>query len=100
MFLTAVFSFSSSEVLLLLCPQPELTVENLPTFLSLGKALLLLFVGEEEDEIGERQNKALVGELRKVVELGGQRMEKYLPCWIHLYDNHLVQHVLSNTPSL
>lgn len=68
----------------LLHPVPELTVENLPTFLSLGKALLLLFVGEEEDEIGERQNKALVGELRKVVELGGQRMEKYLPCWIHL----------------
>ncbi|KAI4831341.1 hypothetical protein KUCAC02_000888 [Chaenocephalus aceratus] len=38
----------------LLHPLPELTVENLPSFLSLGKALLLLFVGEEEDAIGGR----------------------------------------------
>uniref|UniRef100_A0A3B5R6P8 Thioredoxin domain containing 16 n=1 Tax=Xiphophorus maculatus TaxID=8083 RepID=A0A3B5R6P8_XIPMA len=43
---------------------PELTVENLPSFLSLGKALLLLFVGEEEDEIGQRQNQALVDQMR------------------------------------
>lgn len=68
----------------LLQPVPELTVANLPTFLSLGKALLLLFVGEEEDEIGQKQNKALVGELRKMAEIGGPKMEKYLPCWIHL----------------
>ncbi|KAK5847690.1 hypothetical protein PBY51_016798 [Eleginops maclovinus] len=65
-------------------PLPELTVENLPSFLSLGKALLLLFVGEEEDEIGRRQNQALVEEMRGVVELGGGRMEQYLACWIHL----------------
>uniref|UniRef100_M4AL88 Thioredoxin domain containing 16 n=1 Tax=Xiphophorus maculatus TaxID=8083 RepID=M4AL88_XIPMA len=57
---------------------PELTVENLPSFLSLGKALLLLFVGEEEDEIGQRQNQALVDQMR------GVRTERYLPCWIHL----------------
>lgn len=63
---------------------PELTVANLPTFLSLGKTLLLLFVGEEEDEIGQRQNKALVRELKKVAEMSGPQMEKYLPCWIHL----------------
>uniref|UniRef100_A0A3P8TK29 Thioredoxin domain containing 16 n=1 Tax=Amphiprion percula TaxID=161767 RepID=A0A3P8TK29_AMPPE len=63
---------------------PELTVENLPSFLSLGKALLILFVGEEEDEIGQRQNQALVEEMRGVLELGGRRMEEYLPCWIHL----------------
>ncbi|KAM6893500.1 thioredoxin domain-containing protein 16 [Xenentodon cancila] len=69
---------------LLLNPMPELTVENLPSFLSLGKALLLLFVGEEEDEIGWRQNQALVDEMRRVVELGGKRMERYLACWIHL----------------
>ncbi|CAJ1087009.1 thioredoxin domain-containing protein 16 isoform X1 [Xyrichtys novacula] len=68
----------------LLHPLPELTVENLPSFLSLGKALLLLFVGEEEDEIGLRQNQALVEEMRGVVELGGGRMERYLACWIHL----------------
>ncbi|XP_044044135.1 thioredoxin domain-containing protein 16 isoform X1 [Siniperca chuatsi] len=68
----------------LLHPLPELTVENLPSFLSLGKALLLLFVGEEEDEIGRRQNLVLVEEMRGVVELGGGRMERYLACWIHL----------------
>ncbi|XP_022602210.1 thioredoxin domain-containing protein 16 [Seriola dumerili] len=81
---------SSAEELLthintaLLHPVPELTVGNLPSFLSLGKALLLLFVGEEEDEIGRRQNQALVGEMRRVVELGEGRMERYLACWIHL----------------
>ncbi|KAK7893400.1 hypothetical protein WMY93_022552 [Mugilogobius chulae] len=68
----------------LLQPVPELTVTNLPTFLSLGRALLLLFVGEEEDEIGQKQNKALVDELKRVVVMGGTQMEKYLPCWIHL----------------
>ncbi|XP_036947114.1 thioredoxin domain-containing protein 16 isoform X3 [Acanthopagrus latus] len=68
----------------LLHPLPELTVENLPSFLSLGKALLLLFVGEEEDEIGRRQNQALVEEMRGVVESGRGRMERYLACWIHL----------------
>ncbi|XP_049918948.1 thioredoxin domain-containing protein 16 isoform X2 [Epinephelus moara] len=68
----------------LLHPLPELTVENLPSFLSLGKALLLLFVGEEEDEIGQRQNQALVEEMRGVVALGGGKMERYLACWIHL----------------
>ncbi|XP_074520327.1 thioredoxin domain-containing protein 16 [Halichoeres trimaculatus] len=68
----------------LLHPLPELTVENLPAFLSLGKALLLLFVGEEEDEIGRRQNQALVEEMRGVLELGAGRMEPYLACWIHL----------------
>uniref|UniRef100_A0A3Q3EH36 Thioredoxin domain containing 16 n=1 Tax=Kryptolebias marmoratus TaxID=37003 RepID=A0A3Q3EH36_KRYMA len=57
---------------------PELTVENLPSFLSLGKALLLLFVGEEDDEFGRRQSQALVEELR------GVRTERYLTCWIHL----------------
>ncbi|XP_062237025.1 thioredoxin domain-containing protein 16 [Platichthys flesus] len=68
----------------LLHPMPELTVDNLPSFFCLGKALLLLFVGEEEDEIGQRQNQALVEEMGKVVELGDGRMERYLACWIHL----------------
>ncbi|XP_030602993.1 thioredoxin domain-containing protein 16 isoform X2 [Archocentrus centrarchus] len=81
---------SSAEELLthinaaLLHPMPELTVENLPSFLSLGKALLLLFVGEEEDKVGWRQNQALVEEMRTVVVLGGEKMERYLACWIHL----------------
>lgn len=66
-------------------PQPELTVENLPSFLLLGKALLLLFVGEEEDKIGRRQNQALVKEMRTLVESEGETMERYLACWIHLY---------------
>ncbi|XP_037552257.1 thioredoxin domain-containing protein 16 [Nematolebias whitei] len=62
----------------LIHPVPELTVENLPAFLSLGKALLLLFVGEEEDEFGRRQSQALVEELEGVTS------ERYLACWLHL----------------
>lgn len=65
-------------------------MENLPSFLSLGKALLLLFVGKEEDEIGRRQNQALVEEMGRVVEVGGARMEPYLSCWIHLYVHGLL----------
>lgn len=65
--------------------QPELTVENLPSFLSLGKAHLLLFVGEEEDDIGLRQNQALVEEMKGVVKSGWRKMERYLASWIHLY---------------
>lgn len=65
--------------------QPELTVENLPSFLSLGKALLLLFVGEEEDAIGLRQNQALLKEMKSVVQSGWRNMERYLASWIHLY---------------
>ncbi|XP_041821938.1 thioredoxin domain-containing protein 16 [Chelmon rostratus] len=68
----------------LLQPMPELTVENLPSFLSLGKALLLLFVGEEEDEIGRRQNQVLVEEMKGVEKMGAGWTERYLPCWIHL----------------
>ncbi|KAJ0009289.1 hypothetical protein NQD34_000991 [Periophthalmus magnuspinnatus] len=68
----------------LLQPVPELTVASLPALLSRGRTLLLLFVGEEEDEIGRRQNEALVGELERVVEMGGAEMEKYSACYIHL----------------
>nr|XP_057941808.1 thioredoxin domain-containing protein 16-like isoform X3 [Doryrhamphus excisus] len=68
----------------LLHPLPEVTVENLPALLGRGKALLLLFVGEDEDEAGRRQNTALLGEMRKALESGGRRMERYLACWIHL----------------
>lgn len=58
-------------------------MENLPSFLSLEKALLLLFVGEEEEDGG--QNQKLLEEMKGVVELGHRRMERYLPSWIHLY---------------
>lgn len=60
-------------------------MENLPSFLSLGKALLLLFVGEEEDAIGLRQNQALLKEMKSVVQSGWRNMERYLASWIHLY---------------
>lgn len=60
-------------------------MENLPSFLSMGKALLLLFVGEEEDDIGRRQNQALVEEMKGLVESGWRTMERYLASWIHLY---------------
>lgn len=59
-------------------------MENLPSFLSLGKALLLLFVGEEEDAIGLRQNQALLKEMKSVVQSGWRNMERYLASWIHL----------------
>lgn len=68
----------------LLHPMPELTVENLPSFLSLGKALLMLFVGEEEDAAGFSQNQALLREMKTVVELGRSSMDQYLASWVHL----------------
>ncbi|XP_051915164.1 thioredoxin domain-containing protein 16 isoform X2 [Hippocampus zosterae] len=87
---TALSQFTSADELVshvdaaLLHPLPELTVENLPSLLSLGKALLLLFVGEEEDELGLRQNTLLLEEMKRLPESGGDRMEPYLTCWIHL----------------
>ncbi|XP_019716395.1 thioredoxin domain-containing protein 16 [Hippocampus comes] len=87
---SALSQFTSADELVshvdaaLLHPLPELTVENLPSFLSLGKALLLLFVGEEEDELGLRQNTLLLEEMKRLLESGGERMEPYLTCWIHL----------------
>ncbi|CAG6016151.1 unnamed protein product [Menidia menidia] len=68
----------------LLPPVPELTVDSLPSIFSLGKALLLLFLGEEEDEPGRRQNRALLQEMGGLLELGGPHLEHLLPCWIHL----------------
>ncbi|KAM9820664.1 thioredoxin domain-containing protein 16 [Neosynchiropus ocellatus] len=65
-------------------PMPEVTVESLPSFLEEDKALLLLFVGDEEDDVGRRQNTALVGEMRRVVESGEERMQGYAAGWIHL----------------
>lgn len=59
-------------------------MENLPSFLSLGKALLMLFVGEEEDAAGFSQNRALLREMKTVVELGRSSMGQYLASWVHL----------------
>ncbi|XP_056157101.1 thioredoxin domain-containing protein 16 [Lampris incognitus] len=80
---------SSSEELLthlhtaLLHTLPELTVENLPSYLSLEKPLLLLFVGEEEDERVRRENEAAIQEMRGVLESREREVESYLACWIH-----------------
>lgn len=62
--------------------QPELTVENLPVYLDLRKPLLLLFLGDEMDEEGEKQNEGVRAELRSLQGTG--RLDPYLPCWIHL----------------
>lgn len=59
-------------------------MENLPSFLSLGKALLILFVEEEEGGTERRENEAVLEEMRRAVEMGGDGMERYLACWIHL----------------
>lgn len=59
-------------------------MENLPSFLSLGKALLMLFVGEEEDAAGFSQNQALLREMKTVVELERSSMDQYLASWVHL----------------
>ncbi|MBN3298842.1 TXD16 protein, partial [Amia calva] len=56
---------------------PELTVENLPSYLELGKPLLLLFVQDENGESGEA-----IQELRGL--LGRGLPDSYLLCWIHL----------------
>ncbi|XP_062303219.1 thioredoxin domain-containing protein 16 isoform X1 [Osmerus eperlanus] len=66
----------------LLEPFPELTVENLPPYLALGRPLLLLFVGEEEDEQGRRESEGALEEMRALLETG--RLAPYLPAWIHL----------------
>ncbi|CAL8309083.1 unnamed protein product [Merluccius merluccius] len=77
----------------LLQEMPELTVENLPSYLGLGRPLLLLFVGEEdeEDEWGRRETRAALQEVRAAAQRGreGERggdggADRYLPCWIHL----------------
>lgn len=63
--------------------QPELTVENLPPYLALGRPLLLLFVGEEEDEQGRRESAGALEEMRALLETG--QLASHLPAWIHLY---------------
>ena len=70
--------------------QPELTVANLPSYLALGRPLLLLFVGseeeeEEDDEWARRETQAVLREVRAAAGGGGEGgAEGYLPCWIHL----------------
>ncbi|XP_072545094.1 thioredoxin domain-containing protein 16 [Salminus brasiliensis] len=57
---------------------PELTVENLPGFLELGKPLLMLFVGAEESSEATQS----LEELKKAQSAG--QLDTSLPCWIHL----------------
>uniref|UniRef100_A0A8C1IX90 Thioredoxin domain containing 16 n=1 Tax=Cyprinus carpio TaxID=7962 RepID=A0A8C1IX90_CYPCA len=57
---------------------PELTVENLPWYLELGKPLLLLFIGKE-DSTGS--TKALA-EIKHPLSSG--QLDSFLSCWIHL----------------
>ncbi|XP_028321761.1 thioredoxin domain-containing protein 16 isoform X2 [Gouania willdenowi] len=65
-------------------PLPEVTVESLPLLLSQGKAFLMLFLGEDEDAVGQKQNELLLEEMLALVERGAEKMEPYLSCWIHL----------------
>ncbi|XP_076833848.1 thioredoxin domain-containing protein 16 isoform X4 [Brachyhypopomus gauderio] len=57
---------------------PELTVDNLPWYLELGKPLLLLFIGGGESP----QMAQPLEEMREVQSAG--RVDHVLPCWIHL----------------
>ncbi|XP_052009390.1 LOW QUALITY PROTEIN: thioredoxin domain-containing protein 16 [Xyrauchen texanus] len=57
---------------------PELTVENLPWYLGLGKPLLILFIGKED---GTDNAKSLT-EIRNLLSSG--QLNSFLPCWIHL----------------
>ncbi|XP_052437236.1 thioredoxin domain-containing protein 16 isoform X1 [Carassius gibelio] len=57
---------------------PELTVENLPWYLELGKPLLLLFIGKEDST---ESTKALA-EIKRPLSSG--QLDSFLPCWIHL----------------
>lgn len=58
--------------------KPELTVENLPWYLELGKPLLLLFIGKE-DSTGS--TKALA-EIKHPLSSG--QLDSFLSCWIRL----------------
>lgn len=63
-------------------PFPELTVQSLPSYLELAKPLLLLFVGEEEDERERRETEGVMEEMRALLEAG--QLAPYLPAWVHL----------------
>lgn len=60
----------------MLDPFPELTVENLPWYLELGKPLLLLFVGKEDG------TETSLTEMKHLLSSG--QLRSFLPCWIHL----------------
>ncbi|KAL4656246.1 thioredoxin domain-containing protein 16 isoform X1 [Arapaima gigas] len=63
---------------------PEVTVENLPQYLELGKPLLLLFLGPagDEEQIYSLEHPDARGELRRLAATSS--LDSYLPCWIHL----------------
>ncbi|XP_016347887.1 thioredoxin domain-containing protein 16 isoform X1 [Sinocyclocheilus anshuiensis] len=57
---------------------PELTVENLPWYLELGKPLLLLFIGKEDST----ESMKALAEIKQLLSSG--QLDSFLPCWIHL----------------
>ncbi|XP_077095218.1 thioredoxin domain-containing protein 16 isoform X1 [Siphateles boraxobius] len=57
---------------------PELTVENLPWYLELGKPLLLLFIGKEDST----ESTKSLAEIKHQLSFG--QLDSFLPCWIHL----------------
>ncbi|KAK9959570.1 hypothetical protein ABG768_009686 [Culter alburnus] len=57
---------------------PELTVENLPWYLELGKPLLLLFIGKEDST----ESTKSLAEIKRPLSSG--QLDSFLPCWIHL----------------
>ncbi|XP_073725326.1 thioredoxin domain-containing protein 16 [Misgurnus anguillicaudatus] len=59
-------------------PFPELTVENLPWHLQLGKPLLLLFVGKYRNT----ESTTSLAEMKHLLSSG--QLHSFLPCWIHL----------------
>lgn len=58
--------------------KPELTVENLPWYLELGKPLLLLFIGKEDST----ESTKSLAEIKHPLSSG--QLDSFLPCWIHL----------------
>ncbi|KAG7267955.1 hypothetical protein CRUP_038085, partial [Coryphaenoides rupestris] len=87
--------------------QPELTVSLLPSYLALGRPLLLLFLGggeeeeeeeqEEQEAWGRREARAALEEVRATAAAAGAQRggegagggaQPYLPCWIHLLADH------------
>ncbi|XP_050988530.1 thioredoxin domain-containing protein 16 isoform X1 [Labeo rohita] len=56
----------------------ELTVENLPWYLELGKPLLLLFIGKEDST----ESTEALAEIKQPLSAG--QLDFFLPCWIHL----------------
>lgn len=60
---------------MLLFSQPEITVENLPTYLRLQKPLFILF---SDDSINPEHKKAILTLVK------GKHLDLFTPCWLNL----------------